>query len=265
MSNTGRKRGVRRGTRVVRKRVPRNRPKPNYLLLFWVFLVSAMISGSGSFALHTPSLVIKEVKISGVRLADRKIVEKTAKSALGQNILMLKKSPVISKINTLREVSEVKMGRTFPNKVWIRVWERKPAAVLTDNSKFFLVQDNGFMYHQVNGPQKGVPTLSVAGCGVIKAGLRSGSEDVKSGLEALRYAHRSKIRIVKISVDPDGDMCLNMGSGFYVNLGQSDDIAKKMSLLRSALACKPSLVREAAYIDISCPSAPVWKPRRAAS
>jgi hypothetical protein len=52
-----------------------------------------------------------------------------------------------------------------------------------------------------------------------------------------------------------------MDSGFYVKLGQPDDIARKMSLLRSALAYRPSIAREAIYIDLSLPSAPVWRPK----
>jgi cell division septal protein FtsQ len=225
-------------------------------------VISAAVSGTGSFAVNTPALVVKEIKISGVQLADRNAVKTAAKAALGQNILLLKKSPIVSKIDSFNEVKEVEIGRIFPNKVWIKVQERKAAAILTDNSKYCYVQNDGYMYHMANGPVKQLPLLNVTKCDANKAGMTAQDADVKSGLEALRYARTAKIKVSKISVDHDGDMCLNMDSGFYVNLGQPDDIAKKMTLLRSALVYKPSLIREAAYIDISCPSAPVWKPKR---
>ncbi len=47
-----------------------------------------------------------------------------------------------------------------------------------------------------------------------------------------------------------------MGSDFCAKLGQPDDIALKMSLLRNALVHRPSIVREGGYIDLSLPQRP---------
>ncbi|MCL4499690.1 MAG: hypothetical protein M1335_05560, partial [Chloroflexi bacterium] len=80
----------------------------------------------------------------------------------------------------------------------------------------------------------------------------------------LKLACDGRIKVDKISIDHAGDMCLNMESDFYVKLGQPDDIARKMKLLHSVLVCRPSIAREARYIDLSSPSAPVWKPKMTA-
>ena len=258
-------RGSARSRRRASKRIPRNRKRPNYLRLFCWFIISAVVSGAAAYTLCTPNLDVQDIQIYGVRLADRSAVEKAAKPALGHNIILLRKSPVLSRIARLTEVRQVKMGRRFPNKVWIRVWERKADAVLTDTRSYCMVQDDGFMFHAVNSPVEGVPLIEVAKCGSLKPGRISSSPVVLQALDVLKCARKEEIKTAKISVDDRGDLCLNMGSDFYVKLGQPDETARKMSLLRRALIYKPSIAKQALYIDLSCPSAPVWKPKVMAS
>ena len=260
MRNTVPQGKVRRGVRIAKKKSS-NRPKPNYRLLFSIFFISVLINAGNSYAVRTPDLVVREVKIKGVRLADQSIVKKTAKAALGQNILLLKKSPILNSIRQLSEVSEVHMGRSFPDKVWVRVIERKADCVLLANQKYYLMQSNGFVFHSVKEPVKGMTVLIVAKCSTIKIGKTACSPCVQDALEALKYVHKERLTVDKISVDHDGDMCLNMESGFYVKLGQPEDVAGKLSILRRTLAYKPSISRDAVYVDISCPLAPVWKPK----
>ena len=247
--------------RRVTRKVPRNRRRPNYFRLFCWFLFSAVISGAVAYALCTPTLNVKEVQIRGVRLADQAAVEKAAETALGHNILLLRKSPILSRIVRLPEVERVKMGRRFPDKLWIRVWERKPDAILTDSRTYCMAQDDGFMFHTVDGPVDKVPLIVLAQCGPLKPGQTACSPAAASALEVLKCARQEQLKTSKISVDPRGDICLNMGSDFYVKLGQPDEIAGKMSLLRRALIYKPSIAKQALYIDVSCPSAPVWRPK----
>ena len=240
-------------------KTPRNRRKPNYALLLGLFAVAAAVSAAASFALQTPWLVVKEVKIHGVRLTDRAEVERAAKAALGRNILLLRKRPLLARIGRLHEVAQVTLGRSFPDRVWLEVRERSAVAVLTDASTFCLIQRDGLAFHLTKGPVRGMPTLEVADCGPMREGRKCLSRGVATALEALRCARQEGIPVAKISVDRVGDMCLNMEGRFYVKLGQAEDIARKMSILRNALVYKPSIAREAEYIDLSCPSAPVWK------
>lgn len=260
MSQKLRSRYVRHSVRNVR-RIPRNSRRPNYRLLVMLFFFTAIISGLASFAFQTPQLLVREVKISGVCLADKKSVQSAGELALGRNIILLRKSHIISRIRLLPEVKEVKVGRRFPDKVWICVAERRPDAILTDGRVCSMIQLDGFMFHRVPGPVRGVPIVQVARCSPICVGRVSRSQSVRYALDALACARRERLAVTKISVDHVGDMCLNMEDGFYVKLGQPDEIPRKMAILRSALVCKPSIGREAVYIDLSCPNAPVWKPK----
>ena len=246
------------------RRVRRNRPKLNYGLLAWIFVAAALVAGGVSYAFQTPELQIREVKISGVCLADAAAVKRAAKPALGTNILLLRKSPIVRDISKINEVAEVQVGRSFPNGVWVKVREKKASAVLANGCRYAMLRDDGFAFHAAKGPVKGIPTLEVAGCRRVKQGQLCCSQTVNCALEVAREARKRRLPVSKISVDHAGVICLNMEGGFYVKLGQPDDISRKMSLLRTALIRKPSLVRDAAYIDVSCPDAPVWKPRTSA-
>lgn len=254
------RRNTRRSVSISRP-LRRNRKRPNYSLLLCVFMMAAAVSGAAAFAVRAPMLAVKEVQISGVKMSDRAAVESASNDLLGQNILTLRKSEVVDKIRHLSEVREVKMGRDLPCRVWVRVWERRPDAVLSDGQSCCLVENDGFMFHRIDGPRRDLPLLVVDRCDKLQTGKVAASPDVRNALEVLSCARKEGISLNKISVDPQGDICLNMGSDFYVRLGQPDDIAKKMALLRSALVYKPSIAKEAEYIDISCPEAPVMKPR----
>jgi len=251
---------VRRGSRLARK-VPRNKKRPNYGFLFSLFFTSVFISGAGSYALRTPDLCIRKVSVDGVRLCNKAQIEEKANAFVGKNILIVRKSGVADGILGFSEVESVRIGRALPDKMWVTVRERTADAVITNGRGYFLTQDDGYIFHRVDGPEKKIPLIELKNSERLKSGYTAHSADARYALDVLRSAREKKLPVVKISVDPVGDICLNMDSGFYVKLGQPDDIARKMSLLKNALACRPSIAREAIYIDLSCPSAPVWKPK----
>lgn len=270
MKRTVRQAGVNKRDRNQRIK-PRNRRKPNIKLLLSMFVASACVGCVSSYALQTPALAVREVEVRGIHCADKAQVQQAARAVLGKNIIMLRKGPVVRCIDAVHEVEDVQMGRTLPGKVWISIEERKPGAVLVCGGKCFLLQDDGLVFHclakarpQEYARARGVPLLIAADCRCVKLGATCSAPGVQCALSITRIARERRLEVAKISVDRLGDICLNMGSGFYVKLGQPDELEKKMSLLRDALAYKPSLAREAAYIDLSCPTAPVWKPKQAA-
>lgn len=271
MKRTVRQVGVNRKTRNQRI-TPRNRRKPNIKLLAGLFAISACAGCICSYLLQAPALVIRQVEVRGIHYADRAQVQQAAKAVLGKNIILLRKGPIIDRIDDVHEVAGVRMGRTPPNRIWIKITERRAGAVLAYGGKCFLLQDDGLAFHETSpkavcrdasgsGARRPIPIVRVAGCAPVREGCRCASQGVGCALEIAKIARQRRLDVEKISVDRLGDICLNMGSGFYVKLGQPDELAKKMSLLQDALVYKPSLAREAAYIDLSCPTAPVWKPR----
>lgn len=243
------------------KKMLRNSRRPNLVLLFWLFVISGAVGCGASYALQTPRLLVRQVKIEGVKLSDKEEISAAAGYVLKTNILLVNKKQALQKIAVLSEVQDVKMGRAFPDGVWIKVTERTPFAVVTNGPDSAMVQSDGLLFHAVAGPVAGLPVITVDQSVCLEMGKICASPCVSYGLEALKLARRERLAASKISIDRDGDMCLNMDSNFCVRLGQPDEIEEKMSKVRSALDYHPSIVRDAAYIDVSCPRAAVWKPK----
>jgi len=246
-----------------RRRRPRNSRRLSWKCWLSLFFIPAFVCGTASFALQTPLLLVKEVRIKGVRLSDRSRVENAAKAALGRNIILVRTGPIAAAISRLPEVERVVLARSFPDGLSVTIQERRADAILKIRDGYWMIRDDCLAFHRARGPVPGLPVVEVARCGPVRGGHKCASTDVANAVEVLKCARKCELSVAKISVDPLGDMCLNMGGGFYVKLGQPDDIARKMSILRTALTCRPSIAEEAAYIDLSCPSAPVWKPKSA--
>jgi len=240
---------------------PKNRPKPNWRFLLWSFLVAAVLGVAGSFALQTDILRVENIKIVGVRFADRGLVQDAADQLEGQNILVLRKYAVSRKLTGVKEIASVAVRRDFPNTVVVRVTERTPFCVLARNGSYCVMDTEGYLFHKTNGTVKGIPTVHVLGNLPLKEGFAATSGDIFECTKALELAEKKRLPVIKISIDLDGDMCLNMVGGLVVKLGQPEDIPRKMSILKTALVLRPSISREAAYIDVSCPRFPVWKPK----
>ena len=247
--------------RTAKRRVSVNRRKPNYTFLFLVFVVAFLVAGTAAFSLTTPNLLVEEINVHGVDLCSRAAVEAAAQVALGQNIILLRKSPIIAQIESISEVDHVKMGRAYPDRAWVRIWERKPDAVLNCDGRLFLVQKNGLVFHESDCASQGITLICAANSGKIKVGQKVCSTDVRHALKVMEQLRREHLTAAKISVDPEGDICLNMGSDFYVKLGQPEEIPRKVSLLQRVLSWEPMIAQKALYLDFSCPSAPVWKPK----
>ncbi len=257
------RKGAQYGTRSARK-VPRNTMKPNLGVLAGMFFLSIIVSCAAAFVLQTPILAIKKITITGLRFSDKKVVNAAAQYLREKNILLVGKGPALKKIGSLSEVADVKIGRTLPDKIWIKVSERKPFAILSNGKENYMVDSDGFIFHELKCPIKGVPLIKMDLSNKLCLGKIGSADDAHSALLVLECAHRKKLDVTKISIDHTGNMCLNITGKFYIKLGQPDELEYKISQVHNAIVGRPSVARDADYIDASCPRAIVWKPKQSA-
>ncbi|MCX6344789.1 MAG: FtsQ-type POTRA domain-containing protein, partial [Armatimonadetes bacterium] len=254
------RKGAQYGTRAAKK-VPRNTMKTNFKFLAGVLFLSIIVGCAAAFILQAPSLAINKITITGVCLSDKDVVNDAAEYMREKNILLVGKGLALKKIGALSEVAEVNIGRTLPDKIWIRVSERKPFAILTNGKDYYMADCDGFVFHKVDGPVKGVPLIKLDLSINLCLGKIGSADDIRSALLVLKCAHRKKLDITKISIDHVGNMCLNINGKFYIKLGQPDELEYKISQVQNAIDGRPSFAKDADYIDASCPRAIVWKPK----
>lgn len=242
-------------------KAPRNTRKPNIKLLCQAFLVSVVVSLGAAYLLQTPALAIKEVRITGVKLGDLSLVQKAIGYTKGRNILIVNKGPAFREICGINEVADVKIGRSLPNRLWVRVLERKPYMIVKNGRNFFMAQADGFIFHKVSGPIWRLPLADLRVTEEIRMSQCSTLPQIRYTLEALKSAQEKQLTIEKISIDHAGNMCLNMDSKLRVILGQPENITAKINKLHDLLEYRPSLASEAAYLNVSCLNAPVMMMR----
>ncbi|MFQ3549663.1 MAG: FtsQ-type POTRA domain-containing protein [Armatimonadota bacterium] len=241
---------------------PRNRQKPNYILLFFILVVSSLLSGGVSYLLSSDEFDITKISFSGNRLLDSEIIDTECRYAVGQNIYILSKEKLENKILKHSQVEEVKIKKKLPADIEIYIKEKTPVAIVSDGKNFYLADKNRYLFHQIKLDNNNkLPLIELAGIKNLKVGEYCNSNRLKWSYELLGYAKNEMVNVSKISVDHSGNICLNMGKNLYVKMGQPDDLERKVSLLRATLVYRPSIAKKALYIDLSCPKAPVWKPK----
>ncbi|MDH7602001.1 MAG: FtsQ-type POTRA domain-containing protein [Armatimonadota bacterium] len=239
----------------------KNRERPNLKALVLLFLCSAVLSCCTTFGLQTPLLAVREVKVTGVRLANREKVKQAASTALGRNILLVPSWRICRSIAALPEVSAVRLHRDFPGRVEIAVTEHRPFAAVVCSCGTYLLRPDGLVFHVGSKLPSGIPIIRTARPVDVRIGRKCTSDDILAAIKAVKTAGKYELCVAEISIDRLGDMCLNMCSGLRVKLGQPDGLGEKIAVLRSALTCKPALAYEAQYIDVTCPKFPVYRPK----
>jgi cell division protein FtsQ len=228
------------------------------------FILSIIISLLGVYVLRTPDLNIEYVKDTGIHLADSLKVDDIKDKVLKQNILLFNKGAMQRELESIDEIQSVKIGRKFPDTIWVKIVEREPIASLKLKDGFAFIGKDGLAFHKANDPAAKLPVLYAAGCDEIELRKPDLSANFEYAMNALKCVRNESLLCKKISVDQRANMCLNMSSGLLVKLGQPDDLPTKITQLRCTLEFKPSLEREALYVDVSCPSGKVYMPKSVA-
>lgn len=236
-----------------------------------MLLILTGIGMGCKYAVTTPELRISRVNVRGTRLLDETAVKtevwRTIKSDNGlfgryQNILTFSKTRILTNLKNHPEIKSVRIGRLLPRAVMVQVEEHKPCATVTNGQVFWLVEKNGLLFHQVHSVPSFTPAIILPPGTPVKLGQMAAGSGIAPALKCIGLWNGlvtdRKSRVSKISVDPVGNLCLNIGSEFYIKLGQPVEIAEKLKSL-SRIISETDIVDNALYIDVSCPGHEAWK------
>lgn len=261
--------------RVYKRRTVKNRRRFKLRRLLWPFIVLVILSGAvyGCYRLlTTPELSVSKVKVDGTKLLDAGKIEFEARPAvIGKNILLISRNRITKRVMRNRpEISEVRIGRILPRTVVVRVKERVPYTAVTaapptgEESQVRgcrLVDKEGFVFHKTDKIPRSLPVVELDPGRYAKLifGKKTKNAALISAMKCLDDCRKVKCDTDKISVDPAGNLCLNIGSDFYVKLGQPVEIPEKLETLQKMLPALRERGETLLYVDISCRQKPVWK------
>jgi len=228
----------------------------------WKSLLLVVLLAEVMMAIWTsPACSVKQVIVDGIALTPPEQVMHEARIRRGSSWYFLPTSRIAQRLQELPTVAEAVVSRGLPGRVYIRVFERQPVALLTAAGASSWIDARGVPFWKTN--QAGhLPVIRVEMPLTITLGRPVQNKPVQTAIEILyRYVPEYQLPVTQIVVDREGNLCLNMRRGLpQVKIG--DGMALPQKMLRTAeLWTEPQIVQQAEYLDVSCVDKPVWKPR----
>ncbi|NIK60457.1 cell division protein FtsQ/DivIB [Kribbella shirazensis] len=202
-------------------------------LIVWLFYFSSAFAVSG-------------VRISGADTVPVATIEQTAAVPTGTPLAKVGLRSIADRVRTIPAVADAQVTRAWPRKIVIVVTERVPVVVVTDGSRYELVDATGTAYRTVPDRPAGLPEAKVTG---VRRDVTVHSVVTVSA--ALPDTLRAQVGSIS-AASPDS-ITLNLSSGVKVVWGSSDDSARKAEVLSVLMK------RQAKVYDVSAPDLPVTK------
>jgi cell division protein FtsQ len=202
-------------------------------LVVWLFYYSSAFAVAG-------------VRVSGADTVPVATIEQTAEAPVGTALAKVDLRAIADRVRTIPAVEDAQVTRAWPNKIVIVVTERVPVVVVTDGSRFELVDATGTAFKTLPDRPAGLPEAKVTGTR-RDVTVRS----VVTVSAALPDTLRAQVGTIS-AASPDS-ITLNLSSGVKVVWGSSDDSARKAEVLSVLMK------REASVYDVSAPDLPVTK------
>jgi cell division protein FtsQ len=202
-------------------------------LVVWLFYFSSVLAVDG-------------VRVSGADTVPVATIENVADAPVGKPLAKVDLTAIAERVRSIPAVADAQVTRAWPHKVVIVVTERVPVVVVTDGSRFELVDATGTAFRTVTTRPAALPEARVTGTR-RDVTIRS----VVTVSAALPDVLRAQVGSIS-AASPDS-ITLNLESGVKVVWGSSDDSERKAEVLSVLMK------RKAKVYDVSAPDLPVTK------
>ncbi|HLK59361.1 MAG TPA: FtsQ-type POTRA domain-containing protein [Chthonomonadaceae bacterium] len=237
-------------------------------VLLMLYLVLGVVIATG--LLTSPVFGIKHVRVQGTEsLPPEEVAVTTGMMTLrpGVNWFRVPVSNRQQRLARLPWVQAAQVRRVFPDTVQARITLREPAVIVETPTAAFEVDAQGVPIRTAR-PEVSARLQHVVleGSPVLQPGVALASASVLTAIQIFRSVWNDPVvRIAKIQVDQNDNLCLNMRNGIRIRFGRNEAIDTKLQLTRRALAKEPDIAARLEEINLSCPEAPACTPRVAAT
>jgi cell division protein FtsQ len=230
-----------------RRRLPR--PGPRFLAA--VVAVLALAAGAWVWLRNSSLVAVQRVTIVGVSGPDaRQIRSALSDAAHSMTTLNVKMAALRTAVAPYPVVKQLHVSTDFPHRMWIRVTEQVPVAMISAGGQQTAVSVDGTLLHGVTATTA-LPTITLD---VAPGGTHVGGaalSEVKL-LAAAPYALLPKVEAA--SSDAAHGLVVQLRNGPKLYFGDDDDLAAKWAAAAAVLVDSGSA--GAAYIDVTVPSRP---------
>ena len=204
-----------------------------------------VLAGAAIWAAYYSSLLaVSSVQVRGVHEVQRSTVLSAAQVPVGEQMARLNTDAIARRVRAITEVANAKVSRAWPDQVVITVTERVPVAVVTDGSRYELVDAGGVVFRTVPKRPAALPVALVSGAR-REVTIRS----VVTVSAALPESLRS--RVTSITAGSPDSITLRLDHGVKVVWGSAERSDRKAAVLTALMH------RNAMVYDVSAPDLPV--------
>lgn len=207
------------------------------------------------FFLNSPYFKVKSVEIKGIKNADTRRVNEVRKILMGKNII---RAPLSRAKNLLLNdswIRKVEFDRDFPNKITVKVSERKPVAQISKDGFFYLVSEDGMVLEKQVEPGELIEIADIP-LKSIKVGSIIRSKEFSEAMEVYNsFDGELKKKVLVISAT-SVDKLIFYISGTEVIYGNAEYTEEKNKILKEILKKEG---KKAISIDLRIPDNPVVK------
>ncbi|MFH8980291.1 cell division protein FtsQ/DivIB [Streptomyces varsoviensis] len=238
---------------------PGGRRLPSRRTLIVSAVAVVLVGGAAIWALYGSSwLRATQVKVAGTEVLTRDEVRDAARVPLGAPLISVDTDTIAARLRAeLPRVDTVRVERSWPHGISLKVTERKPAALMKKGAKFVEVDAGGVRFATVDKAPRGVPFLAVepGDSKEAAASLRRFGPD-RLRREAVRVAAELPAAVRKdtrtIRVRSYDSITLELTGDREVVWGSGERGAEKARTLTALMKA----ARGADHFDVSAPSSP---------
>lgn len=205
-------------------------------LLIAAAVLSVLFIYAYSALLSTPYLDVREISVRGVKELTEKDILAMAKIQPHANILSVNTDAVSRRIAANPWVKNVSVGRELPDRLVLDVCERTPVALVKQNSAFYLMDVNGFVFKKLSKGDE-VDLAIVTGVNIQAKAQSALLAEALKLLETLSAADQYEFMgtVSEIHIDEVFGLSILTDKGLHLKLGR-DNFAGKLHQLYIVMA-----------------------------
>ena len=222
------------------RRAKRKRKKTRKKILLGIMLM--LFIGIG--VLFTPVFNLKEIAISGNKKVETKTVIEKSGFIIGENIFKFKLDKAGVAIASIPYINSVEILRKLPGKIQISVTECIPLAYIQAADGIIVVDKDGKVLEkkseEINYKIPILYDFKFDNYTLGKKIFENNNEKLKKTLEITKNLYNNNIIEDVLSITTvKGDIYLHLDSGMKVIIGNEENIASKLTMLKEVLAKLP--------------------------
>ncbi len=162
----------------------------------------------------------------------------------------------------LNWVKEAELSKIFPDKIVIKLIERKPGLRIVYKNEYFLIDNEGVVLDKINEEEQNSYKDLILVRNAINYDINVGEKIAKKNVlscvdiyKAFDEQLKSIIREARLEDNISGDIIFETNNGKKIIFGDGSDIVKKVEILKQLLKEETDYT----IIDLRSPESPVIK------